>query len=305
MPEPLFEAACVALHPGAQGSRLCLWHAPSHAPARFLFVYVHPFAEEMNKSRRMAALQARALAAAGHAVLQADLLGCGDSAGEFSDATWAAWVDDVVAACTHARVRHALAWPDASPPPLWLWGLRAGCLLATEAATRLDAACHLLFWQPSLQGKAVLQQFLRLKTAGALLGKSAGGSAESPRQALAAGQTVDIAGYRLGPALAHGLDAAKLTPPARAGRLEWIEIATGADGAASPAAAAAAALPAWSQAGWVARQRSVAGPQFWPSTEIEVASDLIAATLLALSQDACAAPPASGTTPPAPALARA
>ena len=303
MPEPLFEAAYVALHPGAQGSRLCLWHAPSHAPARSLFVYVHPFAVEMNKSRRMAALQARELAAAGHAVLQVDLLGCGDSTGDFSDATWAAWVDDVVAACGHAQARHARAWPDAAKPPLWLWGLRAGCLLATEAAARLHDGCHLLFWQPSLQGKAVLQQFLRLKTAGALLGKSAGGSAESPRQALAAGQTVDIAGYGLGPALAHGLDAAKLLPPPRAGRLEWIEITTGADGAPSPAAAAA--LPAWAQAGWAARQRSVAGPQFWQSTEIEVASDLIAATLLALSPEGSDPPPAGSTALQAHALASA
>jgi exosortase A-associated hydrolase 2 len=294
MPEPLFEAAYIALHPGARGSRLCLWHAPSHAPARSLFVYIHPFAEEMNKSRRMAALQARELAAAGHAVLQVDLLGCGDSTGDFSDATWAAWVDDVVAACEHAQARHASAWPAAVRPSLWLWGLRAGCLLATEAAARLDETCHLLFWQPALQGKAVLQQFLRLKTAGALLGKSSGQAAESPRQALAAGQTVDVAGYGLSPALAGGLDAAKLLPPPRAGQLEWIEIATSANGAPSPAASAA--LPAWTQAGWDVRQRSVAGPQFWQTTEVEVAPELIAASIQALGPDE-AAHATAGDTP--------
>ena len=280
MPEPQFEAAYVNLHGGAQGSRLCLWHAPALAAPRALLVYVHPFAEEMNKSRRMAALQARAFAAAGHAVLQVDLLGCGDSPGDFSDATWAAWVNDVVGACEYARARHAAAWPDAAPPPLWLWGLRAGCLLAAEAAARLDGACNLLFWQPTLQGKSVLQQFLRLHTAGVLLGKSAGQAAESPRQALAAGQTVDVAGYRVCPALASGLEAAKLLPPPRAGRLEWIEIATDADGSLSPAAAAA--LPGWTQAGWIGRQRSVAGPQFWQTTEVEVAPELVAATLLTL-----------------------
>src|SRR5687768_8838655 len=69
------------------GRRFCLLHMPSR-PARALVVYVHPFAEEMNKSRRMAALQARALAASGHAVLQIDLLGCGDSSGDFGDASW-------------------------------------------------------------------------------------------------------------------------------------------------------------------------------------------------------------------------
>jgi len=43
----------------------------------------------MNKSRRMVALQARALAGRGFAVLQMDALGCGDSAGDMQDATWA------------------------------------------------------------------------------------------------------------------------------------------------------------------------------------------------------------------------
>ena len=83
-------------------------------------LYLHPFAEEMNKSRRMAALACRALAEAGHAVLQIDLRGCGDSSADFGDASWGDWQDDV---------RLGLAWLDAHTPadaPLWLWGLRAG-----------------------------------------------------------------------------------------------------------------------------------------------------------------------------------
>src|SRR5687767_10614876 len=56
------------------GRRFCLFHTPQGA-VRALVFYIHPFAEEMNKSRRMAALQARSLAEAGFAVLQLDLLG--------------------------------------------------------------------------------------------------------------------------------------------------------------------------------------------------------------------------------------
>src|SRR5512133_1710196 len=86
--------------PFAAGRRFCLLHAPdAAAPRRGAVVYVHPFAEEMNKSRRAVALQARALAQAGYAVLQIDLHGCGESSGDFGDATWASWIDDVVAAC--------------------------------------------------------------------------------------------------------------------------------------------------------------------------------------------------------------
>ena len=87
-----------------RGQRLAVLHTPSrHRDWRRAMVYVHPFAEEMNKSRRMAALQARALADAGWAVLQIDLAGCGDSSGDFGDADWATWVADVRTAATWLR----------------------------------------------------------------------------------------------------------------------------------------------------------------------------------------------------------
>ena len=48
------------------GKRFCLYHPPAeNISASQALIYLHPFAEEMNKSRRMAALQARAFAAAG------------------------------------------------------------------------------------------------------------------------------------------------------------------------------------------------------------------------------------------------
>lgn len=89
--------------PVGSGQRFAIFHPAQGGTARGLVAYVHPFAEEMNKSRRMAALQAKALAAHGYAVLQLDLLGCGDSSGDFGDASWQAWVDDVVLACQWLR----------------------------------------------------------------------------------------------------------------------------------------------------------------------------------------------------------
>ncbi|MEP6965262.1 MAG: hydrolase 2, exosortase A system-associated, partial [Polaromonas sp.] len=119
----------------------------------------------MNKSRRMAALQARALAGAGFDVLQIDLLGCGDSSGDFGDATWQSWVSDVVQACHWLQNRSDMHDAGSTPAQLWLWGLRAGCLLAVEAARQLKRPCNFLFWQPPASGKTLLQQFLRLKVA--------------------------------------------------------------------------------------------------------------------------------------------
>src|SRR5215472_18869506 len=79
-------------------------------------VFVPPFAEEMNLSRRMVALQARMLAAAGVSVLLVDLYGTGDSAGDFSEARWALWVEDVLAAADWLEIREQT--------PTALWGLR-------------------------------------------------------------------------------------------------------------------------------------------------------------------------------------
>ena len=75
-------------------------------------LYLHPLADEMNKARRMAALQCRALAANGYAALQIDLAGCGDSSGDFANATWSGWLDDSLQAARWLLAQH--------PGPLWL-----------------------------------------------------------------------------------------------------------------------------------------------------------------------------------------
>lgn len=273
-PEPLF----LQVDAGPLGQRFALHHAPPSG-VRGLVVHVHAFAEEMNKSRRMAALQSRALAAEGFAVLQIDLLGCGDSAGDFGDATWAQWVTDVVLACRWLRQHHADAGAQALP--VWLWGHRAGALLAVQAAQQLDTACHLLLWQPAIAGKTLLQQFLRLKVAGDMMSGQAKTAMALMRSALAAGQSVEVAGYVLHPALCHGLEQALLQPPAvPAGRVEWFELSTQDDASLSPAAAAQASR--WSEAGWAWRAHVVEGPAFWQTTEIEDAPALLQATLEAV-----------------------
>jgi len=262
----------------ATGQRFCLLHLAQGTAACGLVVYVHPFAEEMNKSRRMAAMQAKALSAAGYTVLQMDLLGCGDSSGDFGDATWQTWIDDVVHACQWLRSRHGTD----QVTPLWLWGLRAGCLLAIEAAVQLDESCNFLFWAPAGNGKLLAQQFLRLKVAGDLLGGSTKGVMEKMRKQLADGAMVDVAGYALSLLLISGLEQSTLLAPARAKRLEWFELSTRDDAPRSPASANL--LAQWRQAGISVRNHAVVGPPFWQTSEIEEAPALILATTAALKE---------------------
>ena len=246
-------------------------------------LYIHPFADEMNKVRRMAALQARALAQAGFDVLQIDLLGCGDSSGDFCDAMWQSWVDDVVQACHYLRSRSCGPGVHLPESPLWLWGLRTGCLLAAQAASEWGGACNFVFWQAPSLGQTLLNQFMRLKLATDMQGAPSKGLMEHMRQQLNHGEPVEIAGYRLSPGLALGLMQTALIPPAVRGvgqRLEWFELSTKEN--AAPSVVAIERFSEWQQAGFDARLHMMQGSAFWQSTEIQEVPALISATTAAL-----------------------
>ncbi len=255
----------------APGKRFCLYHPPHpRSPCRGAFVYVHPFAEEMNKSRRMAALQSRALAARGHAVLQIDLYGCGDSSGDFADARWDIWKQDIATA-------HAWLCRE-SGVPASLWGLRLGALLALDAAAAMNGAARLLLWQPVLRGETFLTQFLRLRLAADMLTGQAPKEQGTRvlREHLRAGTAVEVAGYMLAPALAEAIDAAdaaRLAPPPRA---DWIELAQESGRELPPAAMRL--QEAWRSQGTALQARIVTAPAFWLSQEITESPALLAAT---------------------------
>lgn len=274
------QAFFMPAHPGRVGRRLCLYHEPLASACRGAFVYVHPFAEEMNKSRRMAALQSRAFARAGFAVLQIDLLGCGDSSGEFGDATWDDWVVDVVLAARWLQLRHA-------GQPQWLWGLRSGCLLAAEAMRQLDTPYNLLFWQPTTAGKVQLQQFLRLKVADQMLSGDAKHAMHALRATLAEGHAVEVSGYRLSAALAQALERASLHTQlslARGARLVWLEVTSRAPAEVLPASGHM--LERWRSATYEVEAFAVTGPAFWQAQEVEDAPSLIDATMLSIAHEA-------------------
>jgi exosortase A-associated hydrolase 2 len=261
------------------GERFCLFHPPVGAP-RGALLYVHPFAEELNRSRRMAALQARALAAAGYGVLQIDLHGCGDSSGDFVDARWDGWKRDL-----HA----ASAWLDARlGQPLTLLGLRLGAALALDVAREAASApAAVVLWQPVLAGQGFMTQFLRLRIAADMLAGGDGNQARAGiaalRAALARGETLEVAGYELHPELVRAIDALDPTVLAPRGLpLHWFEVAAVAERPIAPAAANTAR--AWRALGVQVQQRQVVGQQFWASPEIVDCPALVAATCDALKE---------------------
>ncbi len=252
---------------GAAGPLFALYRPPaSGMPHRGDVLFLPPFAEEMNRARRMATLMAARLAAAGHGMLLLDLYGTGDSAGEFADATVEIWRDDV---------RRAMGWLAARDAPARaVLALRFGALLAGEAAA-VAPLSRIVLWQPVLAGERMLTQFLRVRVAAAMAGGTAE-TTEGMRARLAAGETLEVAGYALSPALARGIDALRLGAPEGAAPVDWFELAAAPD--TPPPAPAAATVDAWRAAGRRVEVRTVAGEPFWTRPETTVAPALVDAT---------------------------
>lgn len=252
--------------PGQQGTLFAIYHAPV-PPLRGQVLYLPPFAEEANKTRRMAALAARRLAGAGWGVLLLDGYGTGDSAGEFGQATWDGWRTD--AGC-------AQDWLTERGGPLVLWGVRSGALLAVQTAQQVPPAA-LLLWQPVMDGERFLHQFLRLRLAAALGGGQRETTAQLRAQ-LAAGQTLAVAGYELNPELAAALAGLRLVDllPPPAVPVQWL--------ADAPATAGdEAVLAVWREQGVRVERQVVTADPFWQTQEIVVSEDWLAATVAALA----------------------
>lgn len=261
--------------PASDGQRYCLLHLPAPGQAaRGGIVYIHPFAEELNKSRHVAAMQARAFAALGYSVLQLDLYGCGDSSGDFGDARWSIWRNDLHLACAWLARR--------VDGPLTLWGLRLGALLALDVAAHPPLPlARLLLWQPELDGPRAIDRFLRLRLAGRMLAN--GGNTEAPghaRDELAAGRAVEVAGYLLAPELARAIDTFDAATVASALRpsvpVYWLEYAHG-DAPVLPAPALKLASR-WRSEGTPLEIAGFGDGAFWNSAELMACPQLLEAT---------------------------
>jgi len=254
------------------GQRHCIYH-PARGTAGAALLYVAPFGEEMNRTRRAAALTARALADQGCAILQIDLYGTGDSDGEFGDARWEGWKDDLALGHAWLAQRTGLA--------VGLWGVRLGAMLALDYAR--DAAlapASFVLWQPVLRGSAYLNQLLRMRLASEML---AGGKADAKalRAALRT-EALEIGGYLLAPALAEAIEALDAnTMPAPGAPLHWLEVVADAQRGVPPAARQQEWV--WRAKGARMELETVQDEACWNTQEVAECPGLRAATLAAMA----------------------
>jgi len=186
---------------GENGGLYASWHAPLGRPRRALLV-AGPFGEERKCAYRLLVWLAEQAAAAGCGVLRLDLSGTGESDGDHGSATLASWRADLATAgATLAGLAPGL--------PVALLGVRLGANLLAGLET--PAADRLVAWAPLLQGQELLDDLIRRKQIKEMLG---GGQAASDAQSLAAawaaGETVDVDGFAVGPGLAAELGSLAL-----------------------------------------------------------------------------------------------
>jgi exosortase A-associated hydrolase 2 len=262
--------------PGKRGALFCIYHPPVGRAARGGLLHVPAFAEEMNKSRRMVAQQARRLAQEGIAVLIVDLYGCGDSAGDLAGAAWSDWHDDLETASAWLSGRIA--------GPIGLWGLRLGALLALDfAKTRPDRIDRIILWQPVISGGTFLNQFLRLRLAADMLVPGdIKITTEALRNELAMGKVLEVAGYPLTRRLVDAVDPLRLADLGIKGvPMFWFEVV--AEDRHDLPPAAKQVLTSWSKKDLACAVRIVRGASFWSAIEIQELPELIGATVGAYS----------------------
>ncbi len=266
---------------GEAGRLFAVWYPPADKTTGpgWDLVCLPPFAEELNRSRRMMALQARAFAARGIGVLLFDLSGTGDSTGHFGDGRWPVWLADA---------RTAADWLQRETGrPVGLWGLRFGGLMATALIGQEPGRfARLALWNPVTNGQSMVNQLLRIRIA-AEMGRSEAVGVDTRRLRgwLADGDIVEVAGYALHPDLIATLDDLRLArvTPSQSLPVDWFELIAEAGRPLSPAARPV--IEGWQQAGCRIAVHTPAGAPFWslPDTTLCPALDLIRATTMALT----------------------
>lgn len=257
--------------PSKNGDLFAIYYYPAGTSAeRGDILYVHPFADEMNKSRRMAALQAGSFAKAGFGVLQIDLFGCGDSQGDFGQATWGIWKDNI---------NTAVNWLiKKNKKKIVLWGLRLGALLMMDfVKDSLIPIENYILWQPVLNGKMAIHQFFRLVAASQMMGKG-GESIKQIREKLNQGKNSEIGGYELNPDLVNEIEKINMADlcPCTNSRIIWKEISLNDSGDIPPVSSRL--IENFRNRGCRIEVDSITGDAFWNTIEISTLPDLITST---------------------------
>jgi exosortase A-associated hydrolase 2 len=256
---------------GVAGRIFCVEHGPpAGIDTKGVVVLMPPFAEEMNKSRRLISMQARELARIGFRTIVPDLFGTGDSEGEFGDASWNIWVQDLQSL--------AIWVGDSFRSRVTLWGVRFGSLLIPPVLERiLDKTDRLILWNPMNDGAQFSRDLFRLARAGNLVGTHEGKPGEKRGGTRLETEKWEIGGYEIPRNLVEAAEQIKLEALGNVGiETLWAEVvrSTGLP----PPKRTREVLEALSDSSMAISHIRIEGDLYWGTSEITVIPKLVRET---------------------------
>lgn len=152
-------------------------------------ILVPPFAEEMNRSKRMYVLCARMLANSGMHAICFDFSGTGDSTGGWGDFTYKDWVNDL---------SDVYQYTSSYADEINFIALRFGALVLMDMI--LDDQLRLkkcLLWDPIESGQVLTRQFVRMKIAAAMADTSKKITTQQVLQEMSDDGYLESSGYHI------------------------------------------------------------------------------------------------------------
>ncbi len=237
-----------------------------------LVILIPPFAEEMNKSRKIFSSFQHHLSSNKYRTVLFDLFGTGDSQGEFSDATWLLWQQNLIDIIKYVFEQY----PEVR---INFVALRTGALLLNNSLHQLpkylSSAIHQIhYWNPVFNATQFVNQFLRLKLTGDIMRENGEKlTTKTLRQQLLKQGTMEVAGYQLSAELVEEFEQADASLPKLDNLhiIHFYEISS----SAKITSALSNYISKLQEHHYQIETHSLTGPKFWVSQEICISQPLI------------------------------
>ena len=162
----------------------------SASEPRKAVIFIPPFGEEMNRSKRMYILCARLLANNGCYSFCFDLSGTGDSEGAWGDFDYPDWLENLKDVIEYVQAKNF--------QKITFVSLRFGALIALDALSNVDVPIEkCIFWDPVDNGEVYMRQLIRMKIAASMAEHSIKITTKDILEEFNSKGSVEIGGYQI------------------------------------------------------------------------------------------------------------
>jgi exosortase A-associated hydrolase 1/exosortase A-associated hydrolase 2 len=232
-----------------------------------LILLLPPFGEEMNKTRHIIRQQAERFAELGYRVLVPDVSGTGDSDGRLAECSPDRWHCELTWLIDQVKCQGVKT--------VTLWAVRGGALFIPRLM--IDSSLPVVravLWSPVLKGMQWVNQFIRLRTAAAMMAGVKESAAEI-KALLQSGHTTEIAGYSVSDSSLLALESLELSSESL-GNCPVVLVEVSAKGIVSPV------MSKWNDSLADSSLFVAEGDSYWGTQELADASSVIEVTTSAV-----------------------